>query len=149
STFAGSGFTPIRRIDPSTGAITEIAGSTQDGLIVRGADRGYMYLTQGNISSGPISAYDVATRSFPAQIAINNFLDHSAAAVNRTGGLFAVEYNYGLNVNGVNVYDRNLNLVASPSVGFGGMIFDPTRDLLYSSEGFNISAFETKAWTSR
>jgi hypothetical protein len=150
SNFEGSGWVPLRQIDLSTDAIkvrTDAPGSggggqvRQDTHIRRGADRSLLYLMESNISSGPIFDYDAASDSFPNHVNTQQFLDQSLGSVNRDGSLIAMDV-------GTNVWvlDRYLHLLVTlPSLG-SGLVFDPTRDILYAATTTQILAIDTNTW---
>src|SRR5947209_7122325 len=58
--FLGSGWVNLRQLDLATGAITNASGLgsvRQNTLIARGGDRSLLFLTESNISSGPLHTY--------------------------------------------------------------------------------------------
>jgi sugar lactone lactonase YvrE len=157
SRFAGSGSVNLNQIDLSTDAVTTRRSVTQDTNLARGADRSFLFITQANISSGPINAYNPATDSFvlTQDRGTAAFYDNQLLTVNRNGTLVATELgfaNSGSLYYGVSIMDRNLNAVENLGPNFdGGILFDPTRDLLYAidSTADQIVAFDTNTWTER
>jgi sugar lactone lactonase YvrE len=140
SRYEGSGFLPIRELDLATGIITSHQGGTQDVHIRRGEDRSLLFLMQSNISSGPILTYDPATDSFPHGVDTGLFLDHALASVSRDGSLIAM-----LLQSSIRIYDPSLHVVAGEG-GSGGLVFDPTRDVLYAATSTQIFAYDTNTW---
>ncbi len=63
STFLGSGWTPLRRYDPRTGAITTVAGVTQNCMLSASADGSVIAFEESNISDGRWGIYRVADGS--------------------------------------------------------------------------------------
>jgi sugar lactone lactonase YvrE len=162
SRFEGSGWVPLRQIDLTTGAITartDAPGSggggqvRQDTNISRAGDGSLLFLTESNISSGPILTYDPATDSFPHHANTNAFYGNAALAVNRDGSLIATQLGYGSSFPyGVSIMDRNFRSVHTLGPNFnGGFTFDPTRDLFYVADAAadQIVAFDTNTWAEQ
>jgi sugar lactone lactonase YvrE len=152
SKFEGSGWVPLRQIDLSTDTITartDDPGSggggqvRQDTHIRRGGDRSRLFLLESNISSGPIFDYSAASDSFPTHLDTQQFLDSALASVSRDGSLVATELFNG----NIQIRDRGLNLVHTLTGLTGGMVFDPTRDVLYGATSTQIIAYDTNSWT--
>jgi sugar lactone lactonase YvrE len=141
SRFEGSGFLPIHELDLATGTITNRQTVTQDVHIRRGEDRSLLFLMQSNISNGPILTYDPATDSFPHSATTNVFLDHAIASVNRDGSLIAMELG-----SDVRIMDPSLNVLFTLHNLGGGLVFDPTRNVLYAANSTQIIAYDTSTW---
>jgi len=149
-TFKGSGWTPLRQIDLTTDAITKridgpgSGGSgqvRQNTLIWRSADRGLLFFTEANISSGPIFTYNATTDTFGQATDTFRFLDHVLSAVNRNGTLIAL---------GNTVMDQNFNVITTVN-GNGGVAFDPLQDVLYAADpgSDQIIAYDTTTWQQK
>src|SRR5262245_74118 len=92
SRFAGSGWVPLHQIDLSTDAITvRLPSVRQDTHLHRGFDRSLFFLTESNISSGPIQAYYAATDSFSPSLDTGRFMGSVQSAVSRDGSRIAIE----------------------------------------------------------
>jgi hypothetical protein len=153
SRFEGSGFLPLHELDLATGTITNRQTATQDVHVRRGVDGSLLFLTESNISSGPILTYDPATDSFPQSANTNAFYDNAALAVNRDGSLIATQLGYGPSFfYGVSVMDKNFHSVRTLGPNFnGGLVFDPTRDLFYAADAAadQVVAFDTNTWAEQ
>jgi sugar lactone lactonase YvrE len=151
SLFEGSGWVPLRQIDLSTDTITARTDAPSSGFggqvrqnthIRRGGDRSLLFLEESNISSGPIFDYSAATNSFPSHVDSGLFVDNSVASVNRDGSLIAMKVGTDVRILG-----PGLNPVRTlPNLG-GGLVFDPTRDVLYAATSTQIIAYDTNTWT--
>jgi hypothetical protein len=97
---------------------------------------------ESNISSGPIFDYNAASDSFPSHGTAQQFLGNSLASVNRDGSLIAMEIDTS-----VRIMDRNLHLVTTLTNLGGGLVFDPTRNVLYAATSTQIIAYDTTTWT--
>jgi uncharacterized delta-60 repeat protein len=150
--FPGSGFTPLRQLDTSTDKLsvrTDDPGSggggqvSQNTQIRRGADRSEFILTESNISSGPLFAYNAANNTFSSHaVDTNTFLDNRPSAVNRNGTLLALDiFNTG-----ITIYDPNLNVLKVLTGVHGGLLFDPVRDFLYVASGSSVAVYNTNTW---
>jgi hypothetical protein len=151
SRFEGSGWVPLRQIDLSTDAITvrmDDPGSggrgqvRQDTQIRRGGDRSRLFFMEGNISSGPIFDYSAASDSFPQHVDTQLFLDSALASVSRDGSLVAMELFNG----NIQIRDRSLSIVHTLTNLTGGVVFDPTQDVLYAATSTQIIAYDTNTW---
>src|SRR5262249_52597094 len=127
--------------------------ATQDVHVRRGADRSLLFLTESNISSGPILTYDPATDSFPQSTNTNAYYDNAALAVNRDGSLIATQLGYGpAFYYGVSIMDKNFPSLRTLGTNFnGGLTFDPARDLFYvvDAAADQIVAFDTNTWAEK
>ena len=148
--FEGSGWTPFRELNLATDTLTQRsdAGSVfgevrQNTHIHRSSDRSLFFMTESNISSGPIFTYDAVTNTFPTRNQTNSFHDATVSAINRNGSLIAMELN-----DGISVMDRNFNAVENLAGVNGGLAFDPTRDILYAANSVadELIAYDTNTW---
>jgi 6-phosphogluconolactonase (cycloisomerase 2 family) len=141
--FPGSGGVGLFTLDPATGAVTVRRGITQNSGIYRGADRSLLVFLASNISSGPFFTYSSATDTFPAEGGTGTFRDADLAAVNRNGTLIAME------VGGVvRILTPSLTLVEALGSVNGGVVFDPTRDVLYAVNPTTdeVVVYDTNTW---
>ena len=150
--FGGSGWTPLRELDLSTGTfstLTEASGSGPNGAvrqntrIQRSADRSLFSFTEPNISSGPIFTYNATDDTFNAGINTNAFLGN-VSAVNRDGSIVAVDVG-----NDLALYDDSFNLLFTVPNLDEGAIFSPVDDILYVVDDISdeIVAYETSDWS--
>lgn len=126
--FSGSGWTPLRNIDIATDAMTtrsDLSSVRQNSVLSRAADYSGLFLTEANISSGPIHYYTTASDTFTNSASTETFLGGVLHDVSRDGKLVA------LGLSGTSLYDNSLNGLQTLSALSGGMRFDPGRDLLY------------------
>jgi sugar lactone lactonase YvrE len=154
--FNGSGWVPFRQVDLATGTVsirTDTPGSggsgqvRQDTHINRSADGSQMFMTESNISSGPIFTYAAASDSFPQHAQTGGFYDNVPSAVSRDGALIAIEMG-----GTVSITDRDLQPVRFLHGNFnGGLTFDPSRDVLYAVDGDagKVVAFDTNTWAEK
>jgi sugar lactone lactonase YvrE len=143
SKFAGSGWVNLYAWDPTTGTLSSRRSVRQNTQIARGADRSRLFFMESNISSGPIFTYDSTTDSFPSAVDVGGFHDQDLASVSRDGALIA--YKSG---SSVVVRDPSLNVVHTLTSADGGVLFDPTRDILYvvNSATSQVIAYDTHTW---
>ncbi|HEY1861068.1 MAG TPA: DUF4214 domain-containing protein [Gemmataceae bacterium] len=152
--FQGSGWTPLRQLslstdtlsvrtdDPGSGGGGQVRQNTQ---ISRGADRSLLFLSEANISSGPVFTYNAGSDSFSAtETNTNSFIDGELSTVNRNGTLIAMELG-----SAVSVMDPTLHAVANLTGADGGLAFDPNLDVLYvaNSTTDQVTAYDTNTWT--
>lgn len=88
SKFSGSGWVPLRRFDLNTGTTQVLGTIRQDSMLAPSADLTTIGLVEGNISSGPVSAYSVSGGGIVATMNTNSFLYE--VAVDPTGHQIAV-----------------------------------------------------------
>lgn len=152
--YNGSGFTPIRQFDVTTGAFTVSSNSPPDTLpssptsIQRSADGTRLLFLEGNISSGPIFTYDATTDSFGPRVNTNAYLDGTSGAVNRNGTLLATHF-----------YNTKVSLDTLPNFGFvhsfnpldGRMAFDALSDTVYGTSSYlsQIISYDTNTFAER
>jgi hypothetical protein len=103
--FEGSGWTPFRELNLATDTLTQRsdAGSVfgevrQNTHIHRSSDRSLFFMTESNISSGPIFTYNATTDTFPNRAETNTFHDSTLSAVSRNGALIALELGAGISI---------------------------------------------------
>jgi hypothetical protein len=145
---------PLRQFDAVTGARTfrnDSPGSAGGGVgsgtvIQRSADRSLFLITEGTTSYGNFFTYSPQTDTFSHPYAMGTPLTNALTAVNRNGTLFAIE------VNGTTtVFDSNFNVRRTLPGLDGGLVFDPSQDLLWgvTSQNSQLVAYDTNNWTMR
>jgi DNA-binding beta-propeller fold protein YncE len=150
--FEGSGWVPFRQLDLASDTLSPRADTPGSGfggevrqntLITRGADRSLFFMTESNISSGPIFTYDPATDTFPRSAETNISLSNSLSSVNRTGTIIGLEI-----AGGISLFDTNFSEVENIGVLNGGCIFDPATDRLYAVDSSldQVVAVDTATW---
>ena len=147
SRYYGSGSVPLRRVDPATGAVSVIKSSiTQDAMLSASADGTCIAYEESNISSGPASVYDVATRSVTKTFSTNWFAYEVGA--NRDCSQFAVP-TYG----GTFILDGTLAKIGSIGVYAAGqplgVAYHPLSDVVYFAwaGASEVRAYDTKTLT--
>lgn len=151
--FNGSGWLPIREFDLATGEFTirtDFPGSsgsnvTGKTILRRSLDRSTLYVLEGNISSGPMIVYDVATDTFIADVDGRDFPEFAASSP--TGDAIVRTTLHG----DVDVRDRSLNLIQELTLVDGGVVFDTVRPFLYVADDNSnrIIAFDTRSYEER
>ncbi|HTV18576.1 MAG TPA: EB domain-containing protein [Polyangiaceae bacterium] len=151
SSFAGSGWVPLRRVDLSSGAFEVLRSVRQDSMLARSADGSTVAWAEANSSNGPFGRYSVADGSMSGG---ETWAFVDTIAVNRDGTRYAVPVFMGL----------RLFESSGPTSGFVeaarldrggasalGAAFAPDRDVLYVSwsggpsslEAIDTRSFET------
>jgi plastocyanin len=128
SRFAGSGWVPLRRYDPGTGLTTTIASIRHDSMVSASGDGTTIFIAESDISNGPFSRYDVASRAITRSGGDGWF--NYECAVSRDAALYAVP-TYGSTF----IYNGNFNLVTNIGVYAGaqpiGAAFHPSADAVF------------------
>ncbi|MEM8874210.1 MAG: hypothetical protein AAGD32_08105 [Planctomycetota bacterium] len=146
--YRGSGWVPVREIDPVTGSfqILDIGSGfgevRQRTGMSRSADGTLIAFSESNISSGPIFTYDPVVDELVGSVNTGTFLSSVLTAVSRNGAYVAAELG-----GGIRVFDREMNVITNLPGRDAGLAFDPAADLLYVHEGGTIFAYETATWT--
>ncbi|MEM7555851.1 MAG: Ig-like domain-containing protein [Cyanobacteria bacterium P01_A01_bin.84] len=148
--FEGSGWTPLRELklsDDTLSQPTNAAGSSgnevrQNTDIARSTNRNLLFLTEANISSGPIFTYDALTDTYPSQSNTNTFLG-KGSAVNKDGSLVALQLG-----SSISILDKGLQSVENLSNLNGGFAFDPVKDLFYAANSSTdeLITYDSKTW---
>ncbi len=115
--------------------------------IYRGADRSQLLFIQpGEDWSQPL-IYSTSANSFGYTGYLATYQDSAQGAVNNNGSLVAMDG--GSLLNQVMVFDNQMNSVATLPNLDGGLIFDPTADLLFAvdSSQNQIDAWNTNTWS--
>ncbi len=153
--YNGSGWVPLRRLDTQAGTLTKVAGAhsrvRQDTQIDRSADGSLLFLTESNISSGPLFTYNPLTNTFGASAETQTFLGGRNTAVNKDGTLIAIELGGVSIMTGGLKAVENLPGIAGNLAFTGGLAFDPVRNVMYALETLSgsddfIVAFNTSTW---
>jgi hypothetical protein len=141
STFAGSGWVPLRRYDPSTG-VTEVVGTiNQDSMLSASADLTTIGLVEGNSSDGPVSAYSASSGSIVATTTTNRFLFE--LAVDPSGRQFAVPSYAGMAIYDLSASTFQLRATIGQNASHGpiGVVYSPVSNHLFTAE-YDFSATE-------
>jgi plastocyanin len=145
SRFAGSGWVPLRRFDPVSGAATTIASVRHDSMVSSSADGTAIIVAEADISNGPFHRYDVAQRTFTLN-AGDNWSNYECAA-SRNAACYAVP-TYGSTF----IYDGNFNRVTNIGVYAGaqpiGAAFHPSADAVFFPFAGTpyVNAYSTVNW---
>jgi hypothetical protein len=149
SSFAGSGWVPLRRYDPATGQTSVLASVRQDTMLTPSAGRETIGLVEANISSGPVHAYSVSQGAIVATVNTNWFTFEVAVAPDQ---VHFVVPTYG----GAFVYARtgaSFALVTTigqyASHGPIAAVFSPTKRRLFTAEyGTNagVKVYDVETW---
>jgi hypothetical protein len=134
SDFGGSGWVPLRQYNPQTSTVSTIASVRQSSMITPSADRQTIGIAESNISSGPITDYDVPSKSF--QGTVNTGWFTFEVAVDRDGDKFVVPTYDGAfvyNKSGTS-FQQQGTIGQYASHGPLAAVFSPVNDVLYTSE---------------
>jgi hypothetical protein len=135
STFNGSGWVPLRRVDLSDGSVTVIREVQQNTMLSTTADRRRVAYAEANISSGDFGILSVDGGDNLASWS-NAFLH--TIAVSHDASQVALPY-YG----GLAVYDGGLSRLATLSRPGSyealGAVYSPDSDVLYVAWGGDAS----------
>lgn len=148
--FNGSGWTPLRQIDLTTGTISvrsdtpgsgsgnQVRGST---FLDRSFDRELVYIQEWNSSAGPAFTYSATSNTFSSAVQFNVF--QSQGAVSRDHSLLAT-----LTYPNTTITLNDFTPVTGFANYHSGIAFDPVRDLLYlvNTNQNTIDAFDTHTW---
>lgn len=130
SSFAGSGWVPLRKVNVATGTSTVLATIRQDSMLTPSHDRMTVAIAESNISSGPVSYYNSLTGTVVSG-ANTNWFDFEVG-VSKDGNEFAVP-TYG----GTFIYNRAFQQIGTLGVyasqGPISVVFSPTDNLLYAA----------------
>jgi hypothetical protein len=148
STFNGSGWVPLRRVDLNDDSFSTIHSVRQDTMLTRSADGSTIAYAESNISSGPFGRYRVSAGTFTGST-----MDWFAfeVGVSRDGSQLAVP-SYG----GTRIYDSNNNLLATIGTYAGtlpiGQVYSPNSDVVYfawtGGQHGSIEAYSTRTLTA-
>lgn len=78
--YAGSGWTPLRRYDAATGTLTQVRSVRQDTMLAASANGRATALAESNISSGPVHVLDAAGSNVGASASTSWFVFEVAAS---------------------------------------------------------------------
>lgn len=127
SKYEGSGWTPLRRFDPKTGVVDQLASLAVPAMLSPSSGHRFVAIAEGNISSGPFGRYKTGDASYHATGALGWFLFEIGISPN--GDQLAVP-TYG----GTFIDDRRKTF---PSVGtYAGQTpiaaaYAPSGDVVY------------------
>ncbi len=147
-TYEGSGWVPLRQIDLNTDTLSirqDRPLVRQNTHITRGADRSLFFLTESNVSNGPVFTYDAGTNSFPRSASLGGFHGLTMSAVSRDGQLIAMKRGTT-----VTIMDRDLNTIRTLAGFGGGVAFHPTRNLLLAVDAAanQVVGINAVTWTA-
>lgn len=150
SIFEGSGWIPLRKLDPITGAWTQLAQVRHDSMVTSSGDLGIIGFAEADSSDGPFGRYRVAD---------GNLLKKSGY----TDGTSWFNYEIGVNSNGTQyaiptyngTYICDANLVKFNLIGQYagpqpiGVVYHPVENTVYFawSGSTEVRAFDTTSFT--
>lgn len=150
STFEGSGWVPMRRYDPATGATTQIASSVrQDTMLTSSSDGSIIGIAESNSSDGPFGRYRVIDGNLLRK---SGYSDGSGwfnyeIGINRNGTQYAIP-TYG----GTYIYDADLKFISVIGQYAGpqpiGAVYHPAENIVYFawSGSTEVRAFDTSSY---
>ena len=134
SDFAGSGWTPFRKIDPVTRTAQDLLTFSDHAMVSASADGKSIAFAEGNISDGRFGMYSVPTGSLIHQTGYDlgtSWFNYEIAA-NHNGTQYAIP-TYG----GTFIYDQNLIKIRTLGIYAteyaDGVSYNPVTDVLYLS----------------
>jgi hypothetical protein len=142
---------PMRYFDDVTGTQTfrndvPTGGVGSGTIIQRSANRSLFLISEGGQQSGELFTYNPQTDKFSNPYFVAGPGTTVLTAVNRNGTLIAAE------VNGrTTIFDSNFNVKTTLPPLDGGLVFDPSQDLLWgvTSQGNQLLAIDTNTWQIR
>ena len=153
--FDGDGSVSLRQIDLTNNVISVRSDApnplsynngrvNQNTMIRRNATGTRLYFLEPNTSNGPLFSYDAGSDTFSNAIQTNRVLDYSSAAVNRDGSVLASRIGYGVSLDTAS----DFHYIRSLSLADSGVVFDPTRDILYAvnSSDDTLIAYDTNTF---
>ena len=149
STFLGSGWVPLRRVNVADGSYDELTTVAQDTMLAANADRTVVAYAQSNNWGGPFGRYAVSGGAF-LEGTLNWYLYE--VAVNWDASQYALP-NYG----GLAIHDASLQQIAwlgsTASRSALGAVYSPLANVLYVAwSSFNdsgaIEAVDSSSFTS-
>lgn len=145
SNYEGSGRVPLRRYNPATGEVDELATINQASMLSASADREYIGIAESNSSDGPVSLYTVGSQQLSVPLSTGWFNYEIAVAPSARS---MVVPTYG----GTFVYDHTLRRVQTIGQYAGeqpiGAVYSPTQDLVFFAwaGSTEIRAYHTRSW---
>ena len=136
--FAGSGWTPLRRLDPLQGTATMLGTVEQDTALESSGDRTIIGFAEINISSGDWGIYRVASGELVRR---QTRVQNREITVNRDGTQYAVP------LTALRIYDSALNNTFSIGAPTGAQ-YSPTADVVYvpTAGTQDVVAYETTTY---
>ncbi len=151
STYEGSGWVPMRRHDPATGATSVVASSVnQNSMLAPSGDRGVIGFAESNSSDGPFGRYRVGDGNLLRKSGYTDgtsWFNYEMGA-NRDGTQYAIP-TYG----GTFICDADLRKIRTVGQYAGpqpvGVVYHPVYDLVYFAwaGSTQVRAFETTSFT--
>lgn len=141
SRFAGSGWVPLRRYDPASGAVTTIRSVRHDSMVGSSGDGTSIIIAESDISGGGMELYDVASRSIVKTGGTGRFNYECAAS--KEASLFSVS-----TYSGSYVYNPTFGLVTNITPQPIAAAFHPAADVVFFPiAGTNlVKAYDTTTW---
>jgi hypothetical protein len=150
STVEGSGWVPMRRHDPATGATSVLASSVRlDTMLAASGDRGVIGFAESDASDGPFGRYRVTDGNLLRK---SGYTDGTSKynyemGANRNGTQYAIP-TYG----GTYIYDADLHKTNTIGQAAGpqpiGVVYHPAEDLVYFAwtGSTEVRAFDTNTF---
>ncbi len=150
SSFAGSGWVPLRLYNPACDQTTVLGSVRQDTMLTPSADRLTIGLAEANISNGPVHAYDVASGAISADVTTGWFTFEVAVAPQ--GDQFVVPTYDGAFVYSYDGSSFQLQTMLGRYASYGPVsaVFSPAGDVLYTAEyggtQGGVKVYDTTTW---
>lgn len=150
SSFEGSGWVPLRRYDPATGAWQVLASVRQDTMLRASADGSVIGFAESNSSAGPVGRYRVADGNLLRRETSGgtNWFNYEIG-VSRNGAQYAVP-----TYDGTFLYDALLTQaptrIGTYAAGHPiGVVYHPKKDLVYFpwATTMTVIAYDTRTRT--
>jgi hypothetical protein len=134
SSFAGSGWVPLRRYDPQTGVTTTLTTVTQNTMLTPSANRQTVGLAESNISNGPVHAYSSASGGIVASTETDWF--NFEVAVSRNASKFLVPTYFGAFVYNLTGTTFTQERVIGQYATWGPIasVFSPVGDVAFTAD---------------
>ena len=137
SSFEGSGWVPMRRIDPATGTVTDLGSNAfdevrQDTMLCASGDRKIVAFAESNSSDGPFGTYTDATGEFERRDGYTNGTSafNFEIGMNRDGSQMAIPTYMGTYVyNSTFAKIQTIGVYASGQPI--GVAYNPTANIAY------------------
>ncbi len=151
SSYYGSGWVPLRLLDPVTGAVSTVATITQNSMLSASADGSVIGIAESNISDGRFAGYRVADGAYTEKTGYTDGTSwfNYEIGVNRDGTQFALP-TYG----GTFICDANLTKTGTVIGVYAGLqpvgvAYSPIDDIVYFPfvTTPEIRAYDTNTWT--
>ena len=149
STFEGSGWVPLRKLNPITGAWSELATVRHNSMVTASGDLGVVGFAEADSSDGPFGRYRVADGNLLRK---SGYTDGTAwfnyeIGVNRDGTQFAIPTYNGTYICDANLFKFHLvGQYAGPQPI--GVVYHPVEGTVYFawSGSTEVRAFDTTSF---